>query len=225
MLDETGIPRVVADRRPAGGEARGQRWGSATVPRTAEAARERIVDAALACLDRYGPAKTHVDDVAAAAGVSRRTVYRYFANREELVVTAWLRELESSFRLGIGDFVEDVTTAPALAEALADALAHLLEVVRANPLLLAVMTDERGGAALLLTRAADLLASYFRGGLEAPLAPFASAGLLRAVSLDEAAEWTARAVLSLLTAPSARTPAEEREFLRQVLVPAFVVGA
>ena len=36
-------------------------------------------------LRAFGPAKTSVGEVAAAAGLSRRTIYRYFPTRDELL--------------------------------------------------------------------------------------------------------------------------------------------
>ena len=47
-------------------------------PGTEQEARRRIVEAATACLDRAGLAKTSLSDVAVEAGVTRQTVYRYF---------------------------------------------------------------------------------------------------------------------------------------------------
>ena len=47
--------------------------------------RRRIFKAALGCFERYGLRRTTMDDVAAAAGVSRKTVYNYFANKTGLV--------------------------------------------------------------------------------------------------------------------------------------------
>ena len=73
------------------------RWGDA-VPSDTAAARERLVDAAETCIDRFGLAKTTVEDVAREAAVSRATIYRYFANRDELVLAVLLRDLERSQR-------------------------------------------------------------------------------------------------------------------------------
>lgn len=58
-----------------------------TVPDT----REQIIEAGYACIARYGVARTSVEDVAQAAGVSRATMYRYFASRSDLVdaVVTW----------------------------------------------------------------------------------------------------------------------------------------
>lgn len=47
--------------------------------------RAAIVEAALDLFERQGFAETSVDEIAAAAEVSRRTVFRYFASKEDLV--------------------------------------------------------------------------------------------------------------------------------------------
>jgi AcrR family transcriptional regulator len=45
----------------------------------------RILDGALAALARLGVRKLSMSDVGAEAGISRGTLYRYFANKEELL--------------------------------------------------------------------------------------------------------------------------------------------
>ncbi|MEQ3549906.1 TetR/AcrR family transcriptional regulator [Pseudonocardia nematodicida] len=51
-----------------------------------EEARRRLVGAAEECFLDYGVRRTTMDDVARRAGVSRPTVYRYFSDRDALVV-------------------------------------------------------------------------------------------------------------------------------------------
>ncbi len=53
---------------------------------------ETILDAALVELERHGFRKVALDDVARRAGVSRTTIYRRFANRDELVGAVIERE-------------------------------------------------------------------------------------------------------------------------------------
>jgi AcrR family transcriptional regulator len=48
--------------------------------------RERILAAAERCIDRHGIRKTTMDDVASEIGLSRPSVYRYFADRDDLLV-------------------------------------------------------------------------------------------------------------------------------------------
>jgi AcrR family transcriptional regulator len=47
--------------------------------------RERILDAAVRCVETVGAQRTSTSLIARAAKVSRPTLYAYFANREELV--------------------------------------------------------------------------------------------------------------------------------------------
>jgi AcrR family transcriptional regulator len=51
-----------------------------------DGARERILAAAQRCVDRHGIRKTTIDDIASASGLSRPSVYRYFADRDDLLV-------------------------------------------------------------------------------------------------------------------------------------------
>ncbi|RSM70798.1 TetR/AcrR family transcriptional regulator [Kibdelosporangium aridum] len=54
-------------------------------PGTEDEARRRIVEAATACIDRVGLAKTSLSDVAAEAGVTRQTIYRYFPRLPDIL--------------------------------------------------------------------------------------------------------------------------------------------
>src|ERR1700688_4960647 len=53
---------------------------------SADDARERILAAAERCIDRHGIRKTTMDDVACEVGLSRPSVYRYFADRDDLLI-------------------------------------------------------------------------------------------------------------------------------------------
>lgn len=60
-----------------GGEARG---------RSVMATRERIAETALDLFRRQGYGETTIDQIAAAAGVGRRTVFRHFPTKEAMLV-------------------------------------------------------------------------------------------------------------------------------------------
>jgi len=57
-----------------------------TAPTSADDARERILAAAERCIDRHGIRKTTMDDIASEVGLSRPNVYRYFADRDDLLI-------------------------------------------------------------------------------------------------------------------------------------------
>lgn len=63
-------------------------------PGTEDEARRRIVTAAMACVDRVGLAKTSMSVVAAEAGVTRQTVYRYFPRLADILSAVALAGVE-----------------------------------------------------------------------------------------------------------------------------------
>lgn len=56
---------------------------------------ERIFEAAIKLMSRYGYDKTTVDDIAREAGISKGAVYLHFRSKEDLVESLLLRESES----------------------------------------------------------------------------------------------------------------------------------
>ncbi|MET7401028.1 TetR/AcrR family transcriptional regulator [Dactylosporangium sp. NPDC005572] len=62
--------------------------------------RRRIIGGAAACFRRFGIAKTTIDDVASEVRLSRRTVYRYFANKNELFSAVVSQDFEDLSREG-----------------------------------------------------------------------------------------------------------------------------
>lgn len=62
-------------------------WKGAS-PEPGAAARRHLLDVTQQCIERHGFSKVTLSDVAAAAGVTRPTVYRYFGSAEELLNAA-----------------------------------------------------------------------------------------------------------------------------------------
>ncbi|MCB1616731.1 MAG: TetR/AcrR family transcriptional regulator [Pseudomonadales bacterium] len=52
---------------------------------------QKLLDATLCCIDRWGVEKTSLNDIAKEAGVTRPTVYSYFTNKDELIQAAMLQ--------------------------------------------------------------------------------------------------------------------------------------
>ena len=111
------------------------------MPASADAtrsARDRLLDAAVDVATTNGLTKLSVGDVAKRAGLSRQTLYKHFASKEDLVAQAVLRET--------GDMVEQVVVAADAHEdpedSLEAAIATMLRVARAHPLLDRLITTE-----------------------------------------------------------------------------------
>lgn len=54
-------------------------WGNA------KESKQEIIHAAARCFEQYGPQRTSMDDIAEAAGISRKTLYRIFEDRPKLI--------------------------------------------------------------------------------------------------------------------------------------------
>ena len=58
------------------------------MPRSAESTRRRILDAAYELFYRKGFGRVSVDEIAALAGVTKRTLYYHFQSKDELLASA-----------------------------------------------------------------------------------------------------------------------------------------
>jgi AcrR family transcriptional regulator len=70
--------------------------------------RDQILDAAQRCFYERGITATGVDTVAAAAGVSKRTLYNHFASKDDLVL-AYLELRENRWRKLLDERLDGVT--------------------------------------------------------------------------------------------------------------------
>lgn len=196
------------------------RWG-ADAPNDMTSARARLIDAAEACFQRYGVVKTTVEDVAASAKVSRATVYRYFADRDELILGVLLREA--------GRFLDRLTTEinrePTFDRAVVNGVLFTVDAVRADENLALLFAPEAIGITTSIAGASEALFKLTTEFLRPFFEAARDSGQLRAdIDIDEAAEWTLRAVLSMLTVqgPVERSRAQQHRFLSTFLVPALV---
>lgn len=181
-------------------------------------AETRILDAAKACCERWGIAKVSVDDIAAAAGVSRATLYRMFPGGRDIVFDALrVRELEEFFtRLQAG-----VVGSETLEDLLVRTIVVATHELRADEHLALMLMSEPGDTLSQLTVQGlpriIRMASLF-------LAPLVDPYLGR----EEAArlvDLLARLVISYFLAPSDHVDfgdeSSARAFIRIQILPAF----
>jgi len=200
------------------------RWGD-DAPADAVAARDRLVDAAESCIDRFGLAKTTLEDIAAAAKVSRATIYRYFDNRDELVLAVVLRSLDRSGEGDLGLFFVGADTPARFGDALLDAMAHLLDRLRHDPKLEVLLNRDTAGVSASISGASEALFSFVIDDWRPRMTAAQAEGVVRAdLDVDELSEWLLRTVLSLLTVegPTHHSADDERRLLATYLLPALV---
>jgi AcrR family transcriptional regulator len=200
------------------------RWGD-DVPADAQAAKVRLIEAADACISRFGLTKTTIEDVAAEAKVSRATIYRYFPNRDELVLEVLLASLSRSMERSLGDFFVGAATPARFGDALVDSAVYLLDAIRHDPQLETLLDRENGGLSATISGASELLFHIVLDEWRQPLADAQGNGLIRAdLAIDELSEWILRAILSLLIVegPEPHSTDDERRLIATFLVPAVV---
>jgi hypothetical protein len=70
--------------------------------------RERILEAAIDCLNDEELEQLTIEGVAAKAGVTKRTIYRHFATREEMLTACWPMMQKMVGLPGTGNFEDTV---------------------------------------------------------------------------------------------------------------------
>lgn len=183
-------------------------------PPAREAAQARLLEAAARCIVRDGPGSASISSVAAEAGVSRPTVYRYFADWQALLRETSLQAHRDLAR-DLAAHIEGIEGAGAMA---VEAFVFLLHEKDKRPLLRALWhaTTIDG---VLLAESTEADAIDLAGQALAPLVK--AAGWSKAES-RETIEWMLRVLLSLLVAPGrVRSEPELRSMLERFLIPSL----
>ncbi|GAA1777891.1 TetR/AcrR family transcriptional regulator [Actinomadura chokoriensis] len=187
-------------------------------PVTTDATRERIIDAAEECFRRFGVAKTTVEDIAAAARLSRATVYRSITGgRDELILAVVVRDLHRFLDRLAARLRRERSVPEAIVEGALDAI----EYVRGEPTIAHFLVPEAAGHMQAAVAGAaehvlDLCCEYVR-----PY--FAQAQrqrMLRAdIEVEGTVEFLFRIITSLIVMDRDRDAEAQRRFLRTYVVP------
>jgi AcrR family transcriptional regulator len=157
--------------------------------------RQRIVEAAYACVARRGVAKTTIEDVAREAGMSRATVYRAFPGGRDEVINATVAWATLDF---FGRLYERIQGADSLEEVMERGIMFAYRSIVEHEVLQRVMQTEPDKLLPILT----VESNRIRDGIAAVLAPYLQErGLAAGVDLGDAADFLARMVLSYISAP------------------------
>lgn len=174
---------------------------------------KRILNAAVQCVKQWGIEKTSLNDIAKEAGVTRPTVYSYFANRNEVLTAALLQSAMSFGQRVLAHMqcFEDVS------ERYIETLLFAIDELPKEPYLAVITRSDLSSYvsqdALHNPQGWELLKMLYRQILQ---------GLpMSDDELFEIAEFSTRVVLSLLMVegPQTRNRKELRGFLQRRLLP------
>ena len=171
---------------------------------------DRILDAAERCMARYG-LRVSMRDVAAEAGLSRGSVYRYYADREALVA-AVLERTADRFVSAAADAVDAQAT---LADQVAEAAVFILRHVGDEGLTLRLPGERESLLAAVMTAGSVRIVERWGEFWLPRLAAAAERGDVRP-DLDhpQAAEWIVRLMLSFALLPSAVVDLDDADAVR-----------
>ena len=161
-------------------------------------AAEKILDAAGDLFAKHGIGAVSMGNVARAAGCSRATLYRYFADRHELHVAYIHREARR-----VGALVTAEAARVREPESILEtAILAAVRLVRENPSLHAWFGADDVAETAALAQSSPVLEALGLSVIDDPLA----------------ARWAVRVIVSLLVAPG-RDAAEERALVQRFVVP------
>lgn len=192
--------------------------GKAPVATVENTTRQRIIEAALVCLDRWGLEKTSLHDIAREAGVTRPTVYSYFANRDEVIQAAMI---EGGHRFG-AKLLEHLNRFNSHRERLLEAVLFAWKHMPNEPYLKLV---KDAGLAHMINEQA-ITSKEGREICRALFLEIFQHDKRYEKELDEIVEVTTRFLLSVLLVDGAikRNEAQMRAFLEKRLLPAIGLG-
>ena len=183
--------------------------------------RERLLDAAEGCLEQFGPQKTSMEDVARAAGMSRATVYRYFENRDALLLGVASRQ-SSALAAEAINYLGQFNT---ISDWMVEGLLFTLRELPHRPVFASLVTSLDSSASGSLFLGSTGLVQIGVNVLQPIFANAKAQGLLRDdVDPEMLVEWLLRVLWTYLNAPSQVATDEEgmRKLFRMMLIPAVL---
>ncbi|MEY2925563.1 MAG: hypothetical protein RL367_40 [Pseudomonadota bacterium] len=189
------------------------------MPTDAGSTRDRVIAAAIACFERDGVAATTMHDVAAEAGLSRKTLYRHFADRPTLLLVLLNQRV-----LALIDILQvELPRFARLEDALVDGLLQALQRSQADTLIGDIINNgsDRRIEALVLDASPEICALLTQAWRPV-FARARRSGALTSPLSDERLSEGIRNFLGLLAMRSGMTNEEQRQFLTDFLVPAIM---
>jgi AcrR family transcriptional regulator len=180
--------------------------------------RERILAGAERCITRYGLRKTTMEDIASEVGMSRPGVYRYFSDRDDLLIaliTAHARALRDRAHKLMSRQTD-------LAGQIVEGLLYLTEQARQDPVMRYLVDPDGSGTAerLIAARVTEALAAEFWDPFLDPA--YVNNKLSRDVPRSDVYLWLTNLGLMLMRGlDESHDPNRYRSILRNFVAPAF----
>lgn len=184
-----------------------------------DASTQAILDAALVEFDRHGIRRVALDDVARRAGVSRTTIYRRFANREDLVAAVMDRENARLF----ADIAVELKEARPQSNYYVEAFTSAMLRSRGHRVLNRMIADEPALSLELARRHYRAAVNRIEQALQVIFPP-GFADRIGPQAVHELADNTWRYAMMLLLLPSGEpveTPDEIRAFATRHFLPSL----
>lgn len=188
-------------------------------PKTSQSTRQKLIDAAYNCFDRYGVPKTTMEDVALAAGYSRQTVYKHFPSKDDLINAIGLLESDKLYEA----IRQRITQCARLPDKMTESILITLSVGQTNPYIRRLIEPED-----VQTRSTQKNDPLHAAQLErwGPLLEEARANgeLADDLDFDEIVGWLTLMQMSLLLKQEQfklDTPQLERLIRRFIVAPVF----
>ena len=171
---------------------------------------DKLLDAAGRAFAEVGVARATMIDIAAQAGCSRATLYRYFPNQEALHL-AYVHRATLRIAQRLAD--ERLAGAPST---LTDRILAGIAAVRSDPSLAVWFEPENMAVPIEVSQSSDLLRTMSVG-----LVDQIGIDSIDRADIERRGEWLLRSIVSLLAMPG-RDAASERAMVDAFLVPVLL---
>lgn len=180
---------------------------------------KRAIDAAIACFSEKGLPGTNMEDVAVRAGMARSSLYRYFKDKDQLILKVMEQEsLDLALKLVSRIKTDDV------GEFLIEGVLMAIEQIPKHPVLAKMFEADALETANRIMFAASSLGQVANDAIAPALEQAKAKGQInKNINANMLMDWLVRIVVSMVTIPSeqTRTKQQRRALLEAMLLPAL----
>jgi AcrR family transcriptional regulator len=178
-----------------------------------------VLDAAAGCYLRLGVTKTTAADIAAAAGISRATLYRRFGSQESI----FLAVLERESMAMAAEVQEHLAGVDDPAERLVESMMFSIGQIGSRPVHAAIFTGESAAWAAGRAIRMEALRRIGAAAIRPLLGHALDSGVLSDEDVAGLIDWIIRVLLSYaaIPGPAELAPADIRRQLTSWFLPAF----